>query len=151
MSVYFVFCTKNNPQNLNIVLSHGTVTLQQLSEQFIPEFHVGMPNKYFYFLDGEINFKRLTETPETCSIEDKFNRRFQEERNELFQAVLRWLSVEVMSGNSIYLIRQIETNSRDERATFNTVYACQPFALSTIFNDPDEVKYDFNIAYEILE
>ena len=151
MSVYFVFCFKNIPKKINIILPHETITLQQLNEKFIPKFYIAMANKYFYFLDGEINFKRLTEVSDTYSIADKINRRFQEDRNVLFTGVLKWLDDEVRLGNSVFLIRQIETNNQDERINFNTIYASQQSSISAITSNFDEIKFDFNIAYEILE
>ena len=151
MSIYFVFCCKNIPEKINIILPHETIKLQQLNEKFIPEFHIAMTNKFFYFLDGEINFKRLTEISDTYSIADKFNRRFQEDRNVMFMGVLKWLVDEVRLGNSIFLIRQIETDNQDERINFNSIYDSQPFSVSKMTSDFDEIKFDFNIAYEILE
>lgn len=150
MSVYFVFSTKNTPQNLNIVLPSKTISLQQLNEKFVPEFYIEMTNKNFYFLDGEINFKHLENTIDICSISDGFKLRFQEERNALFRGLLKWLSAEILLGNSIYLIRQIETDDKDEGIEFNSIYVSQDFSLSA-FHDSDDVNFDFNIAYRILE
>ena len=65
--------------------------------------------------------------------------------------VLKWLVDEVRLGNSIFLIRQIETDNQDERINFNSIYDSQPFSVSKMTSDFDEIKFDFNIAYEILE
>ena len=102
MSVYFLIKTERQPSGLNIT---DNLRLEILSKNLLPKFFTDAGKSYFYFLDGELNYRLISEPKNGASMDEVFNYKFQTERNEKFKAVLQWISAEVRAGNRVSVIR----------------------------------------------
>jgi hypothetical protein len=151
MSVYFVVCVEKKPEKLEISLKNSNLQLKELSKDLLPEFWFEAGKKYFYYIDGSINFKLLKEPDENSSIDEVFIWKFQKERNELFKAVLEWCLIEIGLGNKVSLIQQVETDDREEWLRYNTVYERKNLSLSNSINLQNDFNFGFNVEYEIIE
>ena len=116
MSVYFLIKTERQPSGLNIT---DNLRLEILSKNLLPKFFTDAGKSYFYFLDGELNYRLISEPKNGASMDEVFNYKFQTERNEKFKAVLQWISAEVRAGNRVSVIRQIETANDEECEEYN--------------------------------
>jgi hypothetical protein len=150
MSVFYIICAANEPKKLEISLKNETLRFQELHKSLLPDFYFDVNKKYFYFLDGEINFKFLKEPNQNSTIDDVFIYKFQEECNERFKAIFDWFSTEITLGNSVSLIRQIETENKDEFLQYNTVYENRSLSLSKCLDSSSNFEFEFNVEYEIV-
>lgn len=144
MSVYFLIKTERQPSGLNIT---DNLRLEILSKNLLPKFFTDAGKSYFYFLDGELNYRLISEPKNGASMDEVFNYKFQTERNEKFKAVLQWISAEVRAGNRVSVIRQIETANDEECEEYNSVYETKSISLESISKLCTDIAFDFNTEY----
>lgn len=142
MSVYFLIKTERQPSGLNIT---DNLRFEILSKNLLPKFFTDAGKSYF--LDGELNYRLISEPKNGASMDEVFNYKFQTEKNEKFKAVLQWISAEVRAGNRVSVIRQIETANEEEREEYNSVYETKSISLESISNLCTDIAFDFNTEY----
>jgi hypothetical protein len=151
MSTYFIICTKNAPQKLDIAYGNKPLRLQQLNKKLLPEFLIEIDKNYFYYIDGDINYKLLPQPNKNDSIDKKFIFAFQQERNTLFKSLLEWGTFEVKSGNDISIIKQVDSENNEESSKFNSVYESKTLSLKQTLTLSRDVDFDFNIEYKLTD
>lgn len=147
MSVFYILSTNRQPRKSYIDIENEKVQLENLHSTMFPTFYLENINKYFFYLNGELNYRLISEPKKDASIGEVFNYKFQTERNEKFKAVLQWILEEVRAGNRVSVIRQIETANEEEREEYNSVYETKSISLKSISKLCTDITFDFNTEY----
>lgn len=149
MSIYFVFCVSKQPRSLNIIVKDKKLELQELHNNFLPVFAYKSNKQKYYFVDDEINYQKIKQTT-SDNFTKAFLCKFQLDRNNMFNAIIKWAEIELSYGNSISLVKQVETNNQEESEEYNMIYEKRYFCLKNV-NGSENINFDFNIEYELIE
>jgi hypothetical protein len=114
----------------------------------VPHLCYDSDKRYFYYLDGDLNFKKEPNTYRPFDLDFMYLNDFLVAGFKLYTCVLRWIERELEAGNSVSIVRQIRNNNLEECRQYNEVYSKRYLYLEEFKTKGGSVHFPFNTEYD---